>query len=125
MVLPKRLARFNRVATNRVLGKLTPHLAGFGTIVHRGRSSGRTYHTPVNVFEEPEGYVVALTYGPGADWVRNVLAAGGCELVTRGRTVQLTAPRVAHGEPPQAISAAARPVLRVIGVRDYLHLRRA
>ncbi|MFD2422527.1 nitroreductase family deazaflavin-dependent oxidoreductase [Amycolatopsis pigmentata] len=125
MVLPKRLARFNRVATNRVLGKLTPHVAGFGTIVHQGRRSGRTYHTPVNVFEEPGGYVVALTYGAGADWVRNVLAEGGCELVTRGRTVKLTAPRVTHGESPKAVSAAARPVLRLIGVRNYLHLRRA
>lgn len=125
MVLPKRLARFNRVVTNRVLGILTPWAPGFGTIVHRGRRSGRTYRTPVNVFEEPDGYVVVLTYGPGADWVRNVLAAGGCELITRGHTVKLTAPRLANGEFPDAVSRAGRPVLRLIGVTDYLHLRRA
>lgn len=125
MVLPRRLARFNRVVTNRVLGMLTPRVPGFGTIVHRGRRSGRLYRTPVNVFGEPDGYIVVLTYGPGADWVRNVLAAGGCELVTRGRTVKLTAPRIEHGEVPEAVSPAARPVLRLIGVKDYLHLRRA
>src|SRR5689334_2970541 len=108
MVLPKRLAKFNRVATNRVLGQLTPLFPGFGTIVHRGRRSGRTYRTPVNMFRVSDGYVVALTYGPDSDWVKNVQAAGGCEVVTRGHTMKLTQPRVVHDETRSAMPAPVR-----------------
>jgi hypothetical protein len=46
----------------------------------------------VNVFRAGDGYVIALTYGPETDWVKNVLAAGGCELRTRGQTIPLGAP---------------------------------
>jgi hypothetical protein len=42
------------------------------------------------VFPAQDGYVFALTYGPDTDWVKNVLAAGGCELRTRGRAIRLT-----------------------------------
>jgi hypothetical protein len=55
-------------------------------VVHRGRRPGRRYRTPVNVFATEDGYRFALTYGPDTDWVRSVLAAGGCEQQTRGRT---------------------------------------
>ncbi|HKS47893.1 MAG TPA: nitroreductase family deazaflavin-dependent oxidoreductase [Amycolatopsis sp.] len=122
MVLPKRLARFNRVAANRVLGRLTPRLPGFGTIVHRGRRSGHTYRTPVSVFAVPHGYVVALTYGRDSDWVKNVLAEGGCELVTRGRTVKLSEPRVVHDEDRKAMPFGVRHLLGAISVTDFLHL---
>src|ERR671916_973589 len=95
MVLPKRLARFNRVVTNRVTGPLAARLPGFGVIIHRGRRSGREYRTPINIFRTSDGYVAALTYGV-TDWARNVLAADGCELEIRGRRMPLTDPRLVH-----------------------------
>jgi deazaflavin-dependent oxidoreductase (nitroreductase family) len=73
---------------------LARRLPGFGVVVHRGRKSGRRFQTPVNVFETSGGYVIALTYGADSDWVKNVLAAGGCELITRGRCRQLTSPEI-------------------------------
>ncbi|OXM71885.1 MULTISPECIES: nitroreductase family deazaflavin-dependent oxidoreductase [Amycolatopsis] len=124
MVLPKRIARFNRVATNRVLGPLTKRLPGFGTIVHRGRKSGTTYRTPVNVFRADGGYVLALTYGPDTDWVRNILAAGGCEIETRGRSVRTTRPRVVHDEQRTSMPPGVRQILSVVGVTDFLFLDR-
>ncbi|MTD57264.1 nitroreductase family deazaflavin-dependent oxidoreductase [Amycolatopsis pithecellobii] len=125
MVLSKRLARFNRVATNRVAGKIVGWAPGFGKVVHRGRKSGREYRTPVNVFGTPTGYVVALTYGAGADWVRNVLAAGGCELETRGKLVKLTNPRVVHDEKRQVMPLPARQILGLVRVSEFLYLDRA
>lgn len=125
MVLPRRLARFNRIVTNRVLGALTPLLPFFGTVVHNGRRSGRTYRTPVSLFRRPEGYVVALTYGSGADWVRNVLAAGGCEVVTRGHTVKLTQPRVVRDESRSVMAPPLRLFLGFAGVSEFLYLRPA
>ena len=76
MPLPRAVARFNRHVTNRILGPFAYVLPLFGVVVHRGRRSRRLYRTPVNVFRRPGGVVIALTYGPESDWVRNVLAAG-------------------------------------------------
>ncbi|HJQ45459.1 MAG TPA: nitroreductase family deazaflavin-dependent oxidoreductase [Amycolatopsis sp.] len=124
MVIPKKVARFNKIATNRVTGRFSGRLPGFGTIVHHGRRSGRVYRTPVNVFRVPSGYVVALTYGPDTDWVRNVLAAGGCELITLGRQLKLTDPRLEHDETRAAMPLPARQFLGLLGVADFLHLSR-
>jgi len=122
MVLPERLARFNRHVTNRITGSVATRLPGFGVVVHRGRRSGRTFRTPVNVFRMGAGYVVALTYGSDSDWVKNVLAAGGCEVETRGRRVSLGRPRIVHDETRRRVPAAVRPILRAIGVDDFLLL---
>jgi hypothetical protein len=77
------------------------------------------------VFRRSDGFVIALTYGTQADWVRNVLAAGGCELVTRGRTYRLVDPEIVHDETRQAVSRFVRPILRVVGTADFLRLRAA
>jgi deazaflavin-dependent oxidoreductase (nitroreductase family) len=122
MPLPRSVARFNRRVTNRLLGPLAPHLPGFGVVLHTGRQSHRPHRTPVNVFRRPGGYVVALTYGPDADWVRNVLASGGCALETRGRTVRLTRPRLFHDERRRAVPVPVRVVLGLNHVSDFLGL---
>lgn len=89
-----------------------------------GRRSGREYETPVNVFERPGGFVIALTYGRRADWVRNVLAAGGCRLTTRSRTYPLTDPEIFHDDRRLAAAPIARPILRLVGAADFLRMRR-
>jgi deazaflavin-dependent oxidoreductase (nitroreductase family) len=123
--IPKTVRRWNKAGLNRVTRHIAPVMPGFGVVIHRGRRSGRRYQTPVNVFPAEDGYVFALTYGPDTDWVRNVLAAGGCELRTRRRTVRLVAPRLFHDESRRAVRPLERQVLRVIGVADFLSLKRA
>jgi deazaflavin-dependent oxidoreductase (nitroreductase family) len=122
MVLPRKVAEFNKIATNRVLGPLAGRAPGLGAIHHTGRKSGRAYRTPVTVFRSSGGWVVALTYGPGADWVRNVLADGGCELEVQGRRVRLTEPRVIHDEDRPDVPAGVKQFLGVVGVSDFLRL---
>jgi deazaflavin-dependent oxidoreductase (nitroreductase family) len=122
MPAPRWLARTNRHLANRVLGPLASRLPGFGVIVHTGRKSGRQYRTPVNVFRRDDSYVIALTYGPVSDWVRNVLAHGGCALETRGRTVQLIHPRLVRDEGRRAMPALVRPILGLVHVSDFLQL---
>ena len=122
MPLPKTLARFNRVATNRIVRRVAGRLPGFAIVRHAGRRSGRLYRTPVNLFRAGDRYVIALTYGRGAQWVANVLAAGGCEVETRGRRVRLTAPEIVH-DPSRAL--VPRPVARILGalaVDDFMVL---
>ncbi|HEY0805771.1 MAG TPA: nitroreductase family deazaflavin-dependent oxidoreductase [Pseudonocardiaceae bacterium] len=125
MVAPRGLAKFNRHVTNRILGPLALRLPGFGIIVHTGRKSGRTYRTPVNLFRVDGRCVVALTYGPGSDWVRNVVAAGGCDLVRHGSQVHLAEPRLVHDPRRRLMPAVVRPILAVVGVEDFLELRAA
>jgi deazaflavin-dependent oxidoreductase (nitroreductase family) len=125
MPIPRIVGRWNRVGLNRVTKRIAPWMPGLGVVVHRGRRSGRVYQTPVNVFATGDGYVFALTYGPDTDWVKNVLAAGGCELRTRGRTVRLTSPRLFHDEARRDIRPLERQVLRVIGVADFLSAKMA
>lgn len=125
MPIPVRVAQWNKVGLNRVVRHIAPWMPGLGLVVHRGRRSGRTYQTPVNVFPTEQGYVIALTYGAGnTDWVKNVQAAGGCELRTRGNAVRLDSPRVYHDETRRAIRAPHRHVLRLLGVTDFLSLTR-
>jgi deazaflavin-dependent oxidoreductase (nitroreductase family) len=123
MPIPRTIGRWNKVGLNRVTGRIAPWLPGFGVVVHRGRRSGRPYRTPVNVFPTADGYLFALTYGPDTDWVKNVLAAGGCQLQTRGRTVRLVAPHLYHDERRRGIRPVERQILRLLGVADFLALK--
>ncbi len=91
-------------------------------VIHTGRKSGATYEIPMIVFRTADGYRMALTYGSETDWVRNVLAAGGCKLRVRGRLIACRAPRL--GSDP-ANSWAPWPVRQMIGranVTQYLDL---
>ena len=121
-LLGRRMARFNRRILNHLTRPLARHLPGFGVIIHRGRRTGRIYETPVNVFRSTDKYVVALTYGARADWVRNVLAAGVCDLITQGRRLRLAVSYVQHDERRLVVPALVRPILRLIEVADFLHL---
>ncbi len=123
MPLGRSVARFNRRVTNHITRPLAHRLPGFGVVTHTGRKTGRTYRTPVNVFPAPDGYVMALTYGARAEWVRNVLAAGGCDLETRGHRTHLTAPEVVRDTGRGQVPVYVRGVLRILGVTEFLRLR--
>jgi deazaflavin-dependent oxidoreductase (nitroreductase family) len=123
--LPRWLARSNRRLANPVLAPAAARLPYFGVLIHRGRRSARLRRTPINVFPEDGGFVLALTYGEGTDWAENVMAAGTCELIHRGRHIRLTSPRLLEGSPPPSIPAPARAVLKAIGVRTFMRLERS
>lgn len=80
------------------------------------RGSGRSYRTPVNGFRTPHGQVIALTYGTDSDWPKNVLAAGGGTVLTRGTAVPLTRPQLTHTPRHPSTPAPVRVALRLIGV---------
>ena len=125
MPLPKGLARFNKVVTNRVVGPFAARLPGFAIVTHVGRRSGREYSNPVNLFRTGDRYVIALTYGADSQWVRNVLAAGEAHVLTRGRTIHLVEPEVVHDPSRSHVPAPVRPMLRATNVTHFMLLRRA
>jgi deazaflavin-dependent oxidoreductase (nitroreductase family) len=122
MRLPRWLARFNRIGTNRVMGLWAPYLPPFAVVSHRGRKSGSTYRTPLLAFPRGETVVIALTYGE-TDWSRNVLAAGGGRLTRLGRTVEMTNPRLVRASEATALPAGTRWTARVFGISLVADLR--
>ena len=118
MPLPKRLARFNLLVTNRVLGPLARRAPGFAIVSHVGRRSGRAYRTPVNLFRSGDRYVIALTYG--AD-----IAAGAVDIETRGQRLHLVDPEVVHDAQRSLVPEPVRHVLRLANVTDFMLVRPA
>ncbi|MBU9763732.1 nitroreductase family deazaflavin-dependent oxidoreductase [Mycobacterium sp. TNTM28] len=124
MPAPRWVAQANKFGLNKLTRFIAPWAPGWAVVIHRGRKSGRTFRTPLWAFRRPHGYVIALTYGPQADWVRNVLAAGGCELESRGHRYRLTAPQVYRDENATEMPAFIRFMLRrVIKAPEFLSLQ--
>jgi deazaflavin-dependent oxidoreductase (nitroreductase family) len=90
MSLPQRLRQGWLTALKYTLNPLTRQLARssigpFSIIRHVGRRSGKRYETPIIVAPISDGFMIELTYGPNVDWHKNVVAAGGCTVVRRGK----------------------------------------
>jgi deazaflavin-dependent oxidoreductase (nitroreductase family) len=114
------LAKINIAFTNRITSLFAGWLPGFGILTHVGRKSGKVYRTPVNVFRVPDGFIIALTYSSQSEWVKNVLAAGGCELKTRGKKYQLSAPNIVRDPTRRRFPIPVRVVLRLVGADEYM-----
>ena len=119
------LAKINIAFTNRITGLFAGWLPGFGIVTHVGRKSGKVYRTPVNVFRVPTAFIIALTYSSQSEWVKNVLAAGGCELKTRGKKYQLSAPKVVRDPTRKRFPFPVRLVLRTVGANEYMELSKS
>jgi deazaflavin-dependent oxidoreductase (nitroreductase family) len=122
--VPDRLARFNRLGPNRVIGMVAGRrLSPVALVVHRGRRSGRPYRTPVLPLPLGDGFLVSLPYGARRDWVRNVLAAGGATMRRGGRSLVLTDPRLLDAAAAAPLlPAALRPALRLAPRIRFLRL---
>jgi len=123
MPAPRWVAKANKTSLNRVTKYIAPWAPGWAVVIHRGRKSGRTFRTPLWAFRRHNGFVIALTYGPGTDWVKNVLAEGGCELETRRHHYQLGAPVVFRDDDATDMPAFIRFMLRrVLKAPEFLRL---
>jgi deazaflavin-dependent oxidoreductase (nitroreductase family) len=94
-------------------------LPSFGVVVHRGRVSGREYQTVVNWWRDEETAIVALTYGHDVDWLKNLSAAGGGVIASRGRTYRVGQPVVIGPEGLNRMPGAVRVILSTIDVDRF------
>lgn len=110
---------------NRVTVPLARTRVGpFSLVRHVGRKSGNTYETPLILAAVPEGFVAELTYGENVDWYRNVVAAGRCVVVHRGRTYRVSAVEGCSPERGRnAFPAPLRHILRATGRTQFRLLR--
>lgn len=87
--------RFSRAVTNpRVVRTAGDPGAAASLIRHVGRTTQRSYATPVGAHAVPDGFVIALPYGTRADWLKNVLASGTAVIVDEGATYPVEQPAV-------------------------------
>jgi deazaflavin-dependent oxidoreductase (nitroreductase family) len=128
MASPTRFSRFRPYAT-RYVNPITRLFAGwmpsFALLIYKGRTSGRTYRTPVNVFRRGNQYVFFLTYGSETQWVKNVLAAGGCQMRRLGRQITLVEPRLIVDPNRTLVPKPVRFVGRLGRVTQFLIMRAA
>lgn len=88
----------NKYLLNPVMLRLAGRRWWYASVVHHtGRRSGRRYATPVVADRVADHLIIPLPYGVGVDWLRNILAAGGADVVSRGNSY--------HGVKPEIIDA--------------------
>jgi len=120
------VARLNRALLNPALIRLVGR-GPFAGVEHRGRRSGRVHHTPIMAFRHRQGdedtVTIALTYGPGVDWLRNVQSAHGCRMVLGPHLLTLGAPtRIDPAEGLRRMPALPKVLLPILRCRDFVHL---
>jgi len=99
---PAAARRFNQFAIKVAGSRFIPVWAA---VEHRGRRSGRTYTTPVAIAAStPDSLYIGLPWGPGTDWVRNLLAAGGGTVRWKGVSYAVSEPTIVGSA--EAVAAA-------------------
>jgi deazaflavin-dependent oxidoreductase (nitroreductase family) len=114
----------------RLINPLTLLVAGrrwmpiVGVLHHVGRRSGRAYATPLGMRPLGRSFLLPRTFGENAAWYQNVLAAGWCAVIYRGKEYTLIDPEVVD----YATAAPAFPhyellQFRLIGINEFLRLQ--
>ena len=87
--------RFHRAVGNPLQMRSAGTPGTFASVVrHQGRRTGRTYETPVWAVPTEDGFVIAIVYGAGADWLKNVVASGAAAIVHEGVTYLVDRPEI-------------------------------
>lgn len=98
----------------------------FSLVRHVGRTSGKTFETPVILARRPDGFVAELTYGPQVNWYRNIVAAGHCDIVYKG--VEHHIDRIEPCSTEDGLKAFGNPravVLRILRRHEFRFLHEA
>src|SRR5437763_15897553 len=111
---PRATKHFNKVALRLAGRRFLPLWA---VLRHRGRKSGKEYAVPVAPIPTATSFVIALPWGRGTDWVRNVRAAGRCTVRWKGVDYECSDPTFVGKD--VAVAAAHGFTRRVLQRRDF------
>ena len=98
----------------------------FASVIrHQGRTTGRTYETPVWAVPTEDGFVIAIVYGAGTDWLKNVVASGAAAIVHQGHSYPVDRPEIVSMDSARAyFPATLQRIHRRIRVDRCLRVRR-
>ncbi len=119
MPLPRWLAQINK----RTFNKMEVKKGERPVLIHEGRSSGRTYQTPLDAHPVDGGYIFIVNYGTRSDWVKNILATGRATLRLAAQEIELTMPRLlTEDEAWKQMPATAKPMPGFLNITEYLYM---
>jgi deazaflavin-dependent oxidoreductase (nitroreductase family) len=123
--LPRAFARFNRHFANPVVRLVAGWLPPFAIVSHTGRSSGRSYRTPVIAFSNGDSLVFSLVYGEASDWVKNVQSAGEATVSRLGHSTRYVQPELSSSRAAREwLSPIVRVPIRLLGA-DLMRIQRS
>jgi deazaflavin-dependent oxidoreductase (nitroreductase family) len=96
-------------------------------VSHVGRKSGRLYVIPTEGRVCGDWVVIPLAFGTGADWCRNIRAAGRGRIRWRGKEYEMISPEVRPYKSIQPLlrdgfPAWERVTFRIMGFTEFLVL---
>jgi len=118
--------RFHRAVGNPLQLRSAGTPGTYASVIrHQGRTTGRTYETPVWAVPTEDGFVIAIVYGSRTDWLKNVLASGTAAIVHDGDTCPINQPEIVPMESARAyFPAKLQRTHRLVRVDGCLRVRR-
>ena len=119
MPVPMWVAQVNK----RVFNRMELRRGVRPVLTHVGRSSGKTYHVPLDAHPVANGYIFILMYGSDSDWVKNVLEAGTAGLQIGADEFELVSPRLVTKDVAwQQLPATTKAPPKFARVTEYLQM---
>jgi deazaflavin-dependent oxidoreductase (nitroreductase family) len=117
---------FNKYIFNRITLTFASTGKGpFSVVRHVGRHTGRIYQTPVLASYTGQIVIIPLSYGENVDWLRNVLARGGCEMRWQNQWIWVGNPEVIGPEKAfSLLPEERRKLFERFKLEKYLFLQR-
>lgn len=101
--LPDFVRKFSRLFNPANIKAIENGKGPYSLIRHTGRVSGKAYRTPVDAAYLGDHVLITLPYGRRSDWLKNVLAKGGCEIVHMNQTYISSNPKILDIEEARAL----------------------
>jgi deazaflavin-dependent oxidoreductase (nitroreductase family) len=96
----------------------------YGLLVHRGRTSGREYRIAVVVRPFEDGFVIPMPFGERTQWAKNLVAAGGGQVVWNGRTYDVVSPELIDADAAgPSMPGIQRAAIGKLGMSTFMRLR--
>jgi hypothetical protein len=117
--------RFHRAVGNPLQMRSAGTPGTYASVIrHQGRTTGRTYETPVWAVPT-DGFVIAIVYGSRTEWLKNVFATGAAAIVQEGETYPVDQPEIVPMESARAyFPAQLQRTHRLVRVEECLRVRR-
>ncbi|MGK2320976.1 hypothetical protein [Gordonia rhizosphera] len=113
---------FNKRSRARTLKSAGKKKRSAAAVHHVGRRSGKEYVTPVWAHRVGPSFYIGLPYGTGVDWLRNVRAAGGCDIEHDGVRYRTIDPVVVPVASVPERLGRKRKMFELMGIRSLLRV---
>jgi deazaflavin-dependent oxidoreductase (nitroreductase family) len=122
--LPNIVRYFSSLFKKRMIADVESGKSEMSIISHTGRKTGIPYRTPVEAIFLDNEVLIGLVYGRKTDWLKNVLAQGGCSIFYNLQTFTATDPIILPADAARKLLPPGNTKIPKNGAiaGEYLHL---